>query len=180
MYDGRKLTDDSRSIGESMRLKCVSVAWVLVLFVFLWGSEFGLAAEPQTPSQKKLNSQQKLRARLGVYVVIWEVTTDMKGKAEQARIVKIIPPLGEQELAVPIEIPTVYQDNARQKIAQRYCRVMTEIVETPAPPAVKKSKKRSRQKVAPKPTRLVPMKVFTSSYYDPRRPEEVILKLPRQ
>lgn len=163
-----------------MRLRCVSVALVLVLFVFLWGSGLGLAAGPQTARQKKLNSQQQLRARLGVYVIIWEVTTDMKGKVEQARIAKIVPPLGEQEPATPIEIPTVYQDNARKKIAQRKYRVMTEVVETPAPPAVKGRKKRGRQKVVPQPTRLVPMKVFTSSYYDPRRPEEVIVRLPRR
>jgi len=163
-----------------MRLRCVSATWVLVLAVFLWGSGGGIAEEQQTPRQKKLNSQQKLRARLGVYVVIWEVTTDMKGKVEQARIAKIIPPVEEQEPTAPIEIPTVYQDNARKKIAQRKYRVMTEVVEIPEPPPVKGRKKRSRQKVAPKPTKLVPMKVFTSSYYDPRRPEEVILKLPRR
>jgi hypothetical protein len=167
-------------IGESMRLRSVVSAWGLGLSVLLWGSGFGLAAEQQTPRQKKLNSQQQLRARLGVYVIIWEVTTDMKGKVEQARIAKIIPPVGEPEPAVSIEIPIVYQDNARKKIAQRRYRVMTEVVEAPEPPAVKGRKKRSRQKVAPKPTRLIPMKVFTSSYYDPRRPEEVIFKLPRR
>lgn len=160
--------------------RSVSLAWVLALFVFCWGSGFGFAAEQKPPRPKKPNAQQQLRARLGVYVVIWEVTTDMKGKVEQARIAKIVPPLGEQEPTVPIEIPTVYQDNARKKIAQRKYRVMTEIVETPESSVVKGRKKRRRQKVAPKSTRLVPMKVFTSSYYDPRRPEEVILKLPRR
>jgi hypothetical protein len=163
-----------------MRLRCVSTTWVLVLVVFLWKSGFGVAAEQPSPRPKKLNSQQQLRARLGVYVVIWEVTTDIKGKVEQARIAKIIPPLGEQEPAVPIEIPLVYQDNARRRIAQRKYRVMTEVVETPEPPAGKGRKKRHRQKRSPKPARLVPMKVFTSSYYDPQRPEEVILKLPRR
>ena len=163
-----------------MRLRCVSTTWVLVLVVFLWKSGFDVAAEQPPPRPKKLNSQQQLRARLGVYVVIWEVTTDIKGKVKQARIAKIIPPLGEQEPATPIEIPLVYQDNARRRIAQRKYRVMTEVVETPEPPAVKGRKKRSRQKGIPKPARLVPMKVFTSSYYDPRRPEEVILKLPRR
>jgi hypothetical protein len=154
--------------------------WVLVLSFLCCESGLGFAAEQQTPRQKKLNAQQQLRARLGVYVVIWEVTTDMKGKVEKARIAKIVPPLGEQEPTAPVEIPTVYQDNARKKIAQRKYRVMTEVVETPELPVVKGRKKRSRQKVASKPTRLVPMKVFTSSYYDPRRPEEVILKLPRR
>ena len=163
-----------------MRLRFVATVWVLLASVLLCVTELGLAAEPQIPPQKQLNSQQKLRARLGVYVVVWEVTTDPKGKVEKARIAKIIPPLEEQESATPIEIPTVYQDNARKKIAQRRYRVMTEVVEVPEPPAVKGRKKRSRQKVAPKPTKLVPMKVFTSSYYDPRRPEEVILKLPRR
>jgi hypothetical protein len=180
MYDRRIVIGNVLHIGESMRLRSVVRGWVLVLSFLCWESGFGVAAEQQTPYQKKLNSQQKLRARLGVYVVVWEVTTDMKGKVEQARIAKIIPPVGEPESAAPIEIPTVYQDNARKKIAQRKYRVMTEVVEIPEPPPVKGRKKRSRQKVAPKPTKLVPMKVFTSSYYDPRRPEEVILKLPRR
>jgi hypothetical protein len=180
MYDRRKVIGNVLHIGESMRLRCVSATWVLVLSVLLWRNGLGLAAEQQTPRQMKLNSQQQLRARLGVYIVVWEVTTDMKGKVEKARIAKIIPPLGEQEAAAPIEIPIVYQDNARKKIAQRKYRVMTEVVEVPEPPVVKGRKKRSRQKVALKPTRLVPMKVFTSSYYDPRRPEEVIFKLPRR
>ncbi|NOT55303.1 MAG: hypothetical protein HOP18_11905 [Deltaproteobacteria bacterium] len=163
-----------------MRPRSVSLAWIFALCVFCWGSGFSFAAEQKPPRPKKLNSQQQLRARLGVYVVVWEVTTDMKGKVEQARIAKIIPPLGEQEPTAPIEIPAVYQDNARKKIAQRKYRVMTEVVETPEPPAVKGRKKRSRHKAAPKPTRPVPMKVFTSSYYDPRRPEEVIVRLPRK
>jgi hypothetical protein len=163
-----------------MRLRFVVSVWVLVLSLLCGERRVGVTAEQQTPRQKKLNSQQKLRARLGVYVVIWEVTTDMKGKVEKAQIAKVIPPLGEQEPATPIEIPTVYQDNARKKIAQRKYRVMTEVVEVPEPPVVKGRKKRSRQKVTPTPTRLVPMKVFTSSYYDPRRPEEVIVRLPRK
>ena len=167
-------------IGEGMRLRFVATVWVLFASVLLGVKELGLAAEPQIPLQKQLNSQQQLRARLGIYVVVWEVTTDMKGKMEKARIAKIIPPVGEQEPAAPIEIPTVYQDNARKKIAQRKYRVMTEVVETSAPPPEKGRKKRGRQKVTAKSTRLVPMKVFTSSYYDPRRPEEVIVKLPRQ
>jgi hypothetical protein len=163
-----------------MRSRHVVTLWVLVLCLFFRGSDFGFAAEPQPPRPKKPNLQQQLRARLGVYVVIWAVTTDMKGKVEQARIVKIIPPLGEQEPTAPIEIPAAYQEEARKKIAQRKYRVMTEVVETPAPPPVKGRKKRSRQKVAATPPKLVPMKVFTSSYYDPRRPEEVLLKLPRK
>jgi hypothetical protein len=178
MYDRRKVIGNILHLGERMRLRSVVRVWILVLSALIW-SRLGLAAEQETLPQKKLNSQQQLRARLGVYIVVWEVTTDMKGKVEKARIAKIIPPLGE-EAAAPIEIPTVYQDNARKKIAQRKYRVMTEVVETPEPPVVKGRKKRSRQKVAPKPTRLVPMKVFTSSYYDPRRPEEVIFKLPRR
>jgi len=179
MYDRRKVTGNVLRTGERMRLRSVVRVWVLVLSALVW-SRLGLAAEQQTLPQKKLNSQQQLRARLGVYIVVWEVTTDMKGKVEKARIAKIIPPLGEQEAAAPIEIPTVYQDNARKKIAQRKYRVMTEVVETPEPSAVKGRKKRSHRKVVPKSTRLVPMKVFTSSYYDPRRPEEVIFKLPSQ
>ncbi len=163
-----------------MRSRHVVPLWVLVLCFFFRESDFGFAAEPQRSRPKKLNSQQQLRARLGVYVVIWEVTTDIKGKVEQARIAKIIPPLGEQEPTVPIEIPAAYQEEARKKIAQRKYRVMTEAVELPAPPAPKGQKKRGRQKVAPKLIRLIPMKVFTSSYYDPRRPEEVIIKLPRR
>ena len=132
------------------------------------------------PPQKRLNSQQKLRARLGVYVVVWEVTVDKKGKAEAARIAGIIPPEEESVQLTPEEIPAAYQENARKKIAQRKYPMMTEVVEIPEPPPVKGRKKRGRQKVAAKPTRLVPMKVFTSSYYDPRRPEEVIVKLPRR
>lgn len=163
-----------------MHSRRVVLLWVLVSCLFFRGSDFGFAAEPQRSRPKKLNSQQQLRARLGVYVVIWEVTTDIKGKVEQARIAKLIPPLGEQEPTAPIEIPAAYQEEARKKIAQRKYRVMTEVVETPEPPVVKGRKKRSRQKVAPRPTQLVPMKVFTSSYYDPRRPEEVIIKLPRR
>jgi hypothetical protein len=163
-----------------MRLRSVSLAGVLTLSVFFWGSRFSFAAEQNPSRPKKLNSQQQLRARLGVYVVVWEVTTDVKGKVEQARIAKIIPPLGEREPTAPIEIHAVYQENARKKIAQRKYRVMTEVVETPEPPAVKGRKKRSRYKAAPKPIRLIPMKVFTSSYYDPRRPEEVIVRLPRK
>lgn len=163
-----------------MRWDGVPQAGVLILFIlFCFLRESG-AAEQMTPQQKRLNSQQKLRARLGVYVVIWEVTTDQKGKVETLRIAKIIPPEGEEGKGVAIEIPAGYQENARKKLAQRKYRVMTEIVETPEPRPVKGRKKRSRQKAASKPTRLVPMKVFTSSYYDPRRPEEVIFKLPRQ
>lgn len=163
-----------------MRLRFVVTVWVLVLFVLLCVAEVGLAAEQMKLPQKRLNSQQKLRARLGVYVVVWEVTIDKKGKAEKARIARIIPPEGESAQLTPAEIPVAYQENARKKIAQRKYRVMTEVVETPEPSPVKGRKKRGRQKVAAKPTRLVPMKVFTSSYYDPRRPEEVIVKLPRR
>jgi hypothetical protein len=146
----------------------------------LYIAHTSLAAESPTPSQKKLNSQQKLRARLGVYVVVWEVTTDMKGKVEKARIAKVIQPEGESVPLTPAEIPVVYQENARKKLEQRKYRVMTEVVEIPEPPPAKGRKNRSRQKVKAKPTKLVPMKVFTSFYYDPRRPEEVIVTLPRR
>jgi hypothetical protein len=167
-------------IGEGMRLRFVATVWVLLASVLLCVTELGLAAEPQIPLQKQLNSQQKLRARLGVYVIVWEVTTDKKGEVERARIAKIIPPESESVPLTPAEIPAVYQDNARKKLAQRKYRVMTEVVETLGPPQGKGRKKRGRQKVAAKPTRLVPIKVFTSSYYDPRRPEDVIVKLPRR
>lgn len=163
-----------------MRLRFALAIWALVVFVLSGG---GLAAEPQAPQtspQKRLNSQQKIRARLGVYVIVWEVTTDKKGKIEKARIAKIIPPEGKSVLLTPTEIPAVYQDKTRKKLAQRKYRVMTEVVETPTPLPAKGRKKRSRQKIAAKSTRPIPMKVFTSSYYDPRRPEEVILKLPRR
>jgi hypothetical protein len=108
MYDRRKVIGNTLHLGERMRLRSVVRVWVLVLSALVWGSRLGLAVEQQTLPQKKLNSQQQLRARLGVYIVVWEVTTDMKGKVEKARIAKIIPPLGEQEAAAPIEIPTVY------------------------------------------------------------------------
>ncbi len=180
MYDRQLLIVSVLHIGESMHLMSVLTLWTLVSSVLLYIAQTSLAAEPQAPPQKRLNSQQKLRARLGVYVVIWEVTTDMKGKVEKARIAKIIQPEGESVPLTPTEIPAVYQENARKKLEQRKYRVMTEVVETPEPPPVKGRKKRNRQKVTAKPTRLVPMKVFTSSYYDPRRPEEVIVKLPRQ
>src|SRR5262245_26175411 len=119
MYDRRKVIGNILRLGECMRLRSVVKVWVLVLSALAWESSLGLAAEPQTPRQKKLNSQQQLRARLGVYVVVWEVTTDMKGKMEKARVAKTIPPPGAQEAATPIEIPAAYQDNARKKIAQR-------------------------------------------------------------
>ena len=163
-----------------MHLMSGLTLWALFSSVLLYIAHTSLAEEPQAPSQKRLNSQQKLRARLGVYVIVWEVLTDMKGKVEKARIVKVIQPEGESASLTPAEIPAVYQENARRKLEQRKYRVMTEVVEIPEPPPVKGQKKRSRQKVTAKPTRFVPMKVFTSSYYDPRRPEEVIVKLPRQ
>jgi hypothetical protein len=151
-------------IGEGMRLRFVATVWVLLASVLLCVTELGLAAEPQIPLQKQLK----------------EVTTDKKGEVERARIAKIIPPESESVPLTPAEIPAVYQDNARKKLAQRKYRVMTEVVETLGPPQGKGRKKRGRQKVAAKPTRLVPIKVFTSSYYDPRRPEDVIVKLPRR
>jgi hypothetical protein len=163
-----------------MHLMAGLTLWALFSYVLLYIAHTSLAAEPPAPSQKKLNSQQKLRARLGVYVVVWEVTTDMKGKVETARIAKIVPPEGEEGKGTPIEIPAVYQENARKKLEQRKYRVMTEIVETPEPPPVKGRKKRGQQKVATKGTRRIPTKVFTSSYYDPQRPDEVIIKLPRR
>lgn len=132
------------------------------------------------PRQKRLNAQQKLRSRLGVHVVIWEVTTDMKGKVETARVVKVIPPDDERIPLTPADIPIAYQENARKKIAQRKYRVMTEVVEVPTPPQKKGRRKRSRLKGGTTVTRVIPMKVFTSSYYDPRRPEEVIVRLPRR
>lgn len=163
-----------------MHLGLGPTVWALVLSILWCVAEIGFAAEQVKPSQKRLNSQQKLRARLGVYVIVWEVTTDMKGKVEKARIAKVIQPEEESVPLTPTEIPTVYQENARKKLEQRKYQVMLEVVETPEPPPARGRKKRNRQKVTAKPTRLVPMKVFTSSYYDPRRPEEVIVKLPRQ
>jgi hypothetical protein len=163
-----------------MRWDGVPQAGVLILFIlFCFLGESG-TAEEMTPQQKRLNSQQKLRARLGVYVVVWEVTPDQKGKVETIRIAKIIPPEGEEGKGMAIEIPAVYQENARKKLAQRKYQVMTEVVETLEPRPVKGRKKRSHQKVVTKVTKRIPTKVFTSSYYDPQRPDEVIVKLPRR
>jgi len=121
-----------------------------ILFILLTLCFFLAAGE--AGGQKQMSAQAKARARLGLYIVIWEVTVDKKGKLATTRIAKIIAPSPEGANVTPEAIPEQYRLNARKKLERR------------------KYETRLKEKV--------PVKFFTFSYYDPQRPEEVITKLP--
>lgn len=132
-----------------LMLKRALQAILLVLLALCFFPSAGGAAD-----QGQVGTHAKARAHLGLYLIIWEVTVDKKGKLATARIAKIIAPNPEGTNVTPGEIPEQYQLTARKKL--------------------------ERRKYEIRPKEKIPVKFFTSSYYDPQRPGEVITKLPSQ